>query len=170
MLSHSSWGDPGGTERATVAFGLRLSLLRRIEARLPDAKELTQGAISVLLTRERFVFERKIAPVTGRELDRVLGMPWRQATSVRDMASRLPKGASWSLAEIDAPAEVWQAEVAVIKRASSGAEQLAASPTFSEKSVAGIMALLLLDLRRVTSAIEVAGRGPLPQGVLDAVA
>ena len=50
------------------------------------------------------------------------------------------------------------------------ASQWAASSVYSARTVAGVMAVLLVDLWRVDAAIELAGRGPLSEELLDAVA
>lgn len=169
-LIHSAWGDPGGADPVTVGFGLRAAWARRLVRQVPDAAPWAKGGLALLIARELYAFDRDIAPLTGRELDRLVGNRWRQATSISDLARLMPESAGWALANIASPSELWQAEVGVARRVTADATALATAKRFTKGTVAATMALLLLDLRKVTAAIELAGRGHHRTEVFDAVA
>jgi hypothetical protein len=169
-LARSSWGDPGGSDPVTLAVGLRVGWLRRLSRQLPVAREIALGGLAILIARERFAFEREIAPIPARELDRLVGNGWRRAETLTQLTERLPRGASWALSGIVSPADIWRAELAWLERAEGDAQGLAASRRFGRNEFAAVMALLMVDLQRVESAIEIAGRTPIPGEVFDDVA
>jgi len=175
VLTHSAWGDPGGFGFETLAVGLRVAWARRLIGQVPVAAEWAKGGLAVLIAREIFAFERDLTPPVGREVDRLLGKHWRDAATLPALIDALPDTAAWALEEAasDAnlsPAELWRAEVSVARRVGSDAATQAATRRHTKDTVAALMALLLLDLRRVLAAIEVAGRGPNRIEVFDAVA
>ena len=170
VLTHSAWGDPGGADPVAVAIGLRVAWARRLVRQVPETSAWAKGGLAVLIARESFAFGRDIAPVTGREIDRLVGKGWRQAATIPELALVLPTSAAWALADIASPADLWRAELAVTRRVTAEATQLAATKRPTKGTVAAVMALLLVDLWRVTAAVELAGRHPNPSEVLDAVA
>lgn len=169
ILARSPWGDPGATDPVTVALHLRVSWLVRLMRRIPRSRGIVLDAMAVLAARERFAFERDVAPASARELDRHIGVGWRSAHSVGALAAALPSKFS-VLSTIESADDLWQAEIQIRTNAAAAAGQWAKGSSFSEQSVAGIMALLLIDLSRTTSAIELAGRGPLSPELLDVLA
>lgn len=169
-LAASVWGDPGGVDLPTVALGLRVAWARRLAHRAPETAAWAQGAVAVLVAREQFAFGRPVGEPTDRVVDGLLGRGWRGASSVPALVERLPKTASWPLVDVDDPGDLWRAEVVVARRVAVDADRHVASPGYDRTAIAGLMALLLVDLRRVLAAIEVAGRAPAPEEVFDAVA
>jgi hypothetical protein len=169
-LSHSPWGDPGGTDATTIGFGLRVSWCRRLSRQVPEAAGWSHGALAVLIARERFSFDREIAEVTGRELDRVLGSAWRSGNTIGELVDRVPKSATWPFADVEQPDELWRAELAVIRRASADADEVAKRARLDQTTVAATMALLLIDFWYASAAIAVAGCHPTPTEVFDVVA
>jgi hypothetical protein len=170
VLAASVWGDPGGTDRATMALGLRVALARRLARQTEETATWANGGAAVLVARERFAFDREIADLTATMLDGLLGRKWRTASTIPALAQRLPKSAAWSLADIGEPTDIWRAEQAVARRVAADAGRMVSGPGYRKAVLVGVMALLLTDLRQVLAAVEVAGRGPLPAEVLDAVA
>lgn len=170
VLQRSVWGDPGGSNRIAIALGLRVAWARRVMRSTPVARPWAQGAVAVLIAREVFAFDRPIGEVTGRNLDILVGTHWRAATTVPTLAERLPDSANWALDDIGSPADLWRAELAVVERVGSDARPLAASGRYGRETVIAIMALLLVDLWRITAAVEAAGRGPAGVELFDAVA
>lgn len=169
-LTRSTWGDPGGGEMTTVVFGLQVSWLRRLLGAVRPANEIALGGLCVLLTREQFVFERPIADITGRMIDGLVGVHWRSATSIDELARSLPAPATWPLESVSAPGDVWRAEVEWLHRANDLARRLARPPRRGRDTAAAVMALLLIDLWLVQAAIEMVGRDPSSVEVFDAVA
>ncbi len=170
VLTHSPWGDPGGAGPVEVAVGLRVAWARRLMRSVPETVPWAKGGLAVLIAREVFAFDRAVAPVTGRELDRLMGKGWRAATSIAELAHLVPEAASWPLAGIESPTDLWNAERNVARRVDLEATQLADGRRFTRSTVAAMMTLVLLDLRRIMAAVELAGRGPDPTEVFDAVA
>ncbi len=169
-LARSSWGDPGGSEPITLAVGLRVGWLRRLTRQLPVARDIALGGLAILIARERFSFQREIAPITSREIDHLVGNGWRRAETLTQLAERLPRAASWALSGIVSPEDLWHAELAWLGRTERDARGLAATRRFGRNEFSAVMALLMVDLSRVQSAIEVAGRTPVPAEVFDDVA
>ncbi len=169
-LSGSVWGDPGGTDEAALALGVRVGWARRLLHASPIARPWASGMLTVLAARDRFAFERPIAEVTGREFDRALGHGWRSASTLAELATRVPDSASWVLGGIEVPAGLWRAELAIIRRVAADAEPLARSGRYGRDTMVAVLALLLVDLWRMGAAIEAAGRGATGREVFDAVA
>jgi hypothetical protein len=86
------------------------------------------------------------------------------------LVDRLPEEAAWPLVDLADPDDLWRAEIAVAKRVRVDAERFVTAANYDMTVVAGIMALLLVDLWLVRGAIEVAGRAPVPEELFDAVA
>ncbi len=170
VLRRSIWSDPGAGDRASIAIGLRIAWARRVARVEPIGRDWAQGASALLVARERFGFRRGVTSVAGVELDRLIGRRWRAATTISDLADRLPDEASWVLAGIDEPSDLWRSEAALIHRIATDARPIAMSGRPGRTTVAAVLALLVVDLWRVTSAIEAAGRGPVALGVFDALA
>lgn len=169
-LARSTWGDPGGSDEVSIALGLRIAWARRALRAGSIARPWAMGGLALLAARERLVFEREVNAVAARELDRLLPSSWRSATSVADLAGRLPDSASWVLADVVAPADLWRAELALLRRVVVDATPVAASGRYGPDTVLAIGALLLVDLWRVTAAIEAMGSPSGGAEVFDAVA
>lgn len=157
-LARSAWGDPGGTDPTTIGVGLRVAWARRVVRQVPDAAAWARGGTAVLVAREKLAFGRELAHPTDHEVDKLIGTRWRQAPTVADLSERLPRSAAWALAPAGSPSELWLAEVAVVRRIGEEATQLAGSGRYTQSTVMAMMALLLVDLWRVTAAIEATGR------------
>ncbi len=170
VLRLSVWGDPGGAAPTDVAIGLRVAWLRRVLRADPTTQPWVRGALAVLIARERFAFDREIAPVTIRLLERVFPRPVLVAESLGGLTARLPPDARWPLAEVDGSDDLWRAETAVLERVARDAAQRVSGGRASRQTVTSILALLLVDLWRIHAAIELAGRGELGGEVFDAIA
>ncbi len=170
VLRRSSWGDPGGDDRASVALGLRVAWARRSIHLDPMVRPWALGAVAVLAARERFAFERSVAATTAVSIDRLLGAGWRHTDDLEAFRRRLPEPARWALTGVDDPAQLWRAELAVLARVGRDAGPVAAVRRPSRTTVIAILALVVVDTWRVTAAIEAAGRGAAGREVFDAVA
>lgn len=170
ILARSAWGDPGGSDPVSVAVGLRVAWARRTLHAVRIARPWAFGALALIVARELLVFERQIPAVVAHEVDRVLTHRWRSATSLPDLVDRLPDGARWVLADVDDPAELWRAELALIRRVVVDATPVATTGHHTADTVAAISALIVVDLWRITAAIEAVGAGESTLEVFDAVA
>jgi hypothetical protein len=169
-LARSVWGDPGGIDPGTIGLSLRIVWSRRLASRVPEAAAWAKGAAAVLVAREQFCFERSVSESATRIVDELLGRHWHGATTLPAFVQSLPKPAVWPLVAVQSTADLWMSEVAVARRVDADARRYVDSSRYSQASITGVMALLLVDLWRVRSAIDLAGRGPAVQDVLDAVA
>lgn len=169
-LTRSAWGDPGGADRATIALGLHVAWARRLARQAPVAATWARGGAALLAAREQFSFDRAIPEVTGRELDRLLGTAWRDASTTPELTDRLPKSARWIFTGVASADDLWLAEITLVRRVTTDSQRVATAARNRRDTVAAIMALLLVDLWRVDAAIEAAGRTPLVTEAFDAVA
>ena len=170
VLASSLWGDPGGTDQASVTVGLWLRWAHRLAGLSPVVVPWAKGLAAVLLARERFAFGRATTLQVDRVAETLLGRNWDSALSIAEFAQGLPDIASWPFAGVSQPEDLWHAEVLVARRVATDAKQLVETGRRDRDSLVGIMAFLLVDLRRVLAVIELAGRHPDPTKVFDAVA
>lgn len=170
VLARSPWGDPGGADRTAIALGLRVAWARRLDRQAPIASAWAHGGAALLVAREQFAFDRSISEITGRELDRLLGTAWRRATSTSELTDRLPASVRWVFNDVASTADLWLAELALVRRVEADSQRVAAAARNGRDTIAAIMALLMVDLWRVEAAIEAAGRTPLVTEAFDAVA
>jgi hypothetical protein len=168
VLSRSGWGDPGVDDPAAIACSMRVTWTRRIARAGPPAESWGFGAAATLLARERFVADREIAGPAEHDLVRLLGHGAVTATTLEELVDRLATRARWPFESVDAPAELWRSELAILARVDRDARDLA-STTASRSAVVAVIARLLVDMWRVTAAIDAAGRGRVGLEVLDAV-
>lgn len=169
MLASSVWGDPGSTDEASIALGLRVGWARRLARLSPLTRPWGDGMLAVLVARERFAFERQIAEPTARQIGRALGRGWRSASTSGELATGIPETASWPFAGID-DTDLWRAELAIVRRVTADAEPIARSGRDGRDTVVAVLAMLLVDVWRLGAAIEGAGRGAVAGEVLDAIA
>lgn len=170
VLARSPWGDPGGADRVAIALGLRVAWARRLARQAPIALAWARAGAALLVARERFAFDRSVSDVTGRELDRLLGTAWRDASTVAELTDHLPTSARWVLADVASTTDLWLAELSLFRRVVADSQQVAAAARNGRDTLAAIMTLLMVDLWRIDAAIEAAGRTPLVTEAFDAVA
>ena len=169
-LARSVWGDPGGVEPTEIALGLRLGLARRLHRRSAPLARWGTGVAAVLVARERFAFGRQLDREAGRTADELLGRRWRGAATVAELGRALPESAAWALAGIATAEDLWRAEAELVRTVGREAQALVDSRRDHRSAVIGAMTLLLVDLRRIVAAIDLAGMGPQVGEVFDAVA
>ena len=118
-LAGSSWGDPGSDEPVDVHVALGVAWARRVLAEAPEARAWVGGALALLPARG-------LVPGGGARVpaavDSLLGSAWRQAQTVRSLATVLPNHASWALEGVDDPQDLWRAEAAWWERVERDAE------------------------------------------------
>jgi hypothetical protein len=170
ILTRSVWGDPGAGDAVSIAVGLRVAWARRVLRAAPIARPWAMGGLAVLVARELLVFDRQLDEVVAHEVDRLLTRGWRTASSVPELADRLADSASWVLADIEHPDELWRAELRLIRRVVADSTPVAATGRFGRDTVVAIAALIVADLWRVTAAIEAVGANRSTSKVFDAVA
>ena len=170
LLTRSVWGDPGGVDGPALALGLKVAWAHRVARAAPLTAPWAAGAVAVLVAREQLAFGRSVNEVTARQVDQLLGRGWREPGSVTELTRHLPDRARWPLTGLEAPTDLWRAEVAVVGRVLGEAQPAATAARYGRDSVTAVLALLLVDLWRTQAAVEAAGRGPTGAEVLDALA
>lgn len=167
-LRRSPWGDPATDDPAVILGWMRLRWAEWLATSVPGASRWASGLLGILIARELFV--------AGRRPDR-RGWPtaplprgWEAATSIPDLAARLPADARWSLEGVDGGAQLWRAEAgwwAAIERAAV-AEQARFRPGRRQGVVASV-ALLGVDAWRTRAALALAAHGGQPLEAMDAL-
>jgi hypothetical protein len=156
LLASSSWGDPGGLDAQQIHLALRLAWARREGAETPEASRWAAGAAAILLAEELLVAGRRLDPALARRVG--LGANWQGAETLDGLRARLPRGASWALAGIEEPAELWRAEPRWWRVVEAEAERMVRSDRAGREAVVAAVALLALDAVRVATALAVAAQ------------
>jgi hypothetical protein len=156
LLQRSTWGDPRSDDPQDIHLALRLAWARQVAAQAPEARTWADGATAILIAGEMFIADRP------RDLDQAgqadLGAAWVGAETIADLRAQLPPRASWALAGIDVPTELWRAELAWWRTVGSEAEAMTRSRLEGREVVIGAVALLGLDAVRVATALAVAAQ------------
>jgi hypothetical protein len=170
-LATSVWGDPGGATPRLVALGTRLAWARRVAAQVPLAERWAAGGTALLVARELFgAGGGRLPEPAAAAVSSVLGTGWTTATSLADLAARMPAAARWALAGVVDSAELWLAEAAWWSRIGQDGRRMLTSSRFGPGPVLGSVALLAVDAWQAQAALELAARGGGPLEVFDAVA
>lgn len=160
-VASSAWGRVPGHSAAELALGLRVAWARRVSRAAPGATDWVAGAAALLVARERLL---AAAAGSGAEhaeqLAQLPGIGDRalSASSLQELRSALPASASWALEGVDAPTELWRAELRWWGRVERDARSLLRS-TDDEAVVLGAVALLAHDARRTIWALEASAHG-----------
>lgn len=156
-VAASAWGHMPASSPAELALGLRVAWAHRVLQAAPGAADWVAGAGALLVARERL-----LAGDSGHaeQLGRLPGIGERAlgADSLRELRAALPAGASWALAGVNAPAELWRAELEWWSRVERDAQSMLRGGN-DEEVVLGAVALLALDARRTIWALESAAHG-----------
>ncbi|MGW3472145.1 hypothetical protein ACWDKQ_27600 [Saccharopolyspora sp. NPDC000995] len=169
-LAASPWGDPGGRTALAVAVGMQLAWAVRVAGRVPQAQTWAAGGAALLVAREQFLGERRLAEPAARRAAALLGADTLEATSLNDFRAQLPGEARWVLSGVEEPGELWRAETTWWARVDSHARRLLRSWRFGPDAVLGCVALLGVDARRVRTALELSARGGRPLEAFDVLA
>ena len=157
LLAGSSWGDPGSDDPQEIHRLLRFAWTRRVAAHAPEARSWAAGAAAILLAEELLVAGRQVDPALARRAE--LGVAWPGAKTVSELRALLPRHASWALAGIEEPAELWRAELAWWRTVGAEAELMVRSRREGREVVVGAIALLGLDAVRISTALGVVAHG-----------
>jgi hypothetical protein len=156
-LASSPWGEPPSEEPLALHLALRAGWARRVIDHAGAAREWAQAAVALLVARELLL-------VTEEDPRRLLALPgvdasWLSASSVPELAARLPARIGWALHDVERPEDLWRAELAWWGRVEEDAQGLMRSPVGSPALVVGVVALLLFDARRAAQALAIAALG-----------
>lgn len=157
-LAGSAWGDPGELGPDTLPLVLRASWAGRVAGTIPELRMLVAGALALLVAREVFVTGRSVdlLPVGGAP---GLGARWQEAGALTDLAAALPPQTAWALDGIEAPEDLWRAELAWWRRAEHEGARLARTSLEGYGVVAGVALLLAADTWLVAAALASADTG-----------
>jgi hypothetical protein len=157
-LARSPWGDPGGDQPAVIRLGLQLAWARRVLNAVPEAAAWAAGGAALVLARELFLAGRPAETLAALRPPGV-GSRWAQADSLAALRAALPPAASWALADVGEPEELWRADAGWWRRVQEDAARLARHAQLGRATVIGSVALLGVDGWRTSGALEVAARG-----------
>lgn len=166
-LAASPWGDPGEATARSVQLAMRLSWMAQIGAELERAAPWAAGAAALLVARERFVAGHDLPAAALARARRLLGPEALAATSLAELARRLPGRAHWVLEDVAAPEELWHAEAKWWSRVERDGFSLLGDAGLGSAPVLGTVAVLATDAWRVRGALEIAARGGAPLEVFD---
>jgi hypothetical protein len=160
-ISTSPWGKVDGGGSAGLSIGLRVAWARRVQSAVPEAGRWVIGAGGLLVAREVLVSGRR-AHVD--QLRRLPGIGDRavEAASLPDLRAALGEKAAWALAGIEAPRELWRAELGWWDQVERDAPGLLRT-LGDEAVVTAAAALLAVDAQRTARALEAAARGGSPE-------
>jgi hypothetical protein len=157
VLTHSTWGDPGGDQLPDILLGLRLGWARAMRAVVPGVPEWGDGALTLALARTRF---SPSSPVDRRMPPRVaeLGTEWSRTTDLAAFARAVPLSGRWVLREAREPPDLWRAERSWWMRVDREAARLVRTPQLGRTVVMAAATLLVTDCWRTQAALEQAAR------------
>lgn len=169
VLDASPWGDPGGDRPERISVGLNLAWAQRVAEEVDQAATWANGWSALVVARDLFLGERLLvtgeAPRTGG-----LGWEWPTAATLRDLAAKIPRSASWVLEGVEEGEDLWQAEARWWRRVDNDASKAVRGSRPGPAIGVGVFGLLVVDAWRTQAALEMAARGGGPLEVFDAVA
>jgi hypothetical protein len=156
-VTTSAWGKVDTRSAAGLTIGLRIEWARRVQSAVPEAGRWVAAAGALLVARELLVAESRVHLDQLRRLpgigDRAL-----EAGSLPELKAALPEPAAWALTGIDAPSELWRAELGWWDQVERDAPGLLRT-LGDEAVVTAAAALLAADGQRTARALEAAARG-----------
>ena len=163
-LARSRWLDPGDDAPGAIVTWLHMSWADRVADQADEAQALAGGWAALAAARTLRSGSGTEWPGHGI---RVLGPDWFRAGDLPDLATRLPRAASWVLDDVVHPTELWRAELRWWRRLEQqGGEWLRQRRSGSEV-VMGVFVVLVADAHCVAGALELAARGGASRGVVD---
>jgi len=157
LLRDSPWGEPAGERPEEIGLALRFGWARRVARQVPEARGWAAGAAAILLASETCLNGRP--PPASIVPAALLGGEWQGADSLDELRRRLPSSASWALAGIEEPEELWRAEPAWWRQVGDDARTMLTSGWQGRGTIIGVVGLLALDAVRVATALAVAAAG-----------
>jgi len=156
-LADSEWGGPEAARSAAeVALALRVSWARRVWASAPGTAAWVAGAGALLVARELLVAgDRSHAAQLGRLPG--IGPAALDAGTLEELRMALPARASWALADIGEPSELYRAERAWWSRVERDADTMRRSRE-QRTAIVAVVALLAADARHAARALAAAAR------------
>jgi len=169
-LAASAWHDPGGESSYAVRIGIRARWAARAAALGDPVRTWAAGAVALLAAGERFAARRAVDPAIMGSALSLLGPAALRAASLEEMAGALPSRASWVLAGITAPADLWRAEQVWLARVERDGQRLLRTSGLDSGAVIGAIAVMACDAWRIRAALESAARGGEPLEAYDELA
>jgi hypothetical protein len=149
------------------ALSRRLGWAHTVVATVPAAAEWALGAAAVLVATRVFLHAGKLTEQQARQARALLGT--ETGGGLADFTRRLPATASWVLADVEQPSDLWRAERAWWHRVERDGSRLLRGSRFQSDPLVGAVGVLAVDTWRVQAALETAARGGRDLEAFDAV-
>jgi hypothetical protein len=160
VLATSVWGDPGSDDLATVRLALQLGWARRVADGVPEGGDWAVSGAAIVLAK---VLVADALPVLGpsarRDVDRLLGRRWSQATSIGELARSVPRAGARVLEGIESGTDLWRAETRWWSSVESAGVEMAARSRLDASQAVGVAGLLAADAWRTRAALAMAANG-----------
>ena len=167
-LAHSAWGDPGGEDAASVALCLRLAAADRAARAAPPLRRWAAGRGALLVARTRFAAGRRLPAAAARRAQDLLGSRCMAAGTYAGFRTALRSDASWALAGVTDPVDLWQAESRWWSAVDRDGRAMLRGTRYGSQAVIGAVAVLSADAWRVRAGLGAAARHGAGLEVLDA--
>lgn len=165
-LKASRWPIPKEADPASMVVALRLAWAQRVVDEEEGARRLLAGWAALVVAREVTETGGTSSPRMAGAI-RLLGRSWSEAKNLEELRNRLPRDAAWVLREIEAPEDVWRAEIRWWRALGQSGGELLRRPQSGRAAVLGAFGVLLSDAHRVQGALELAARGGGSQEDID---
>lgn len=149
---------------------LTLVWLRRLAAVAPEARPWAEAGCALTAARIVLVEQAAPSPRILQLLRPIIGRTWESAADLAQFRVALPSSARAVLAGIEAPEQLWRAEVGMRVAVEADGFRLLRSPRAGPEVVLGAIAVMAMDAWRVRAALAAAAAGTRSSEVLDAVA
>ncbi len=167
-LAMTPWGDPGREDDRSISFVMRLAWAARVRTGVSGAHEWAAGAAALLLARE--LVQGHALDVPPALVSRAVGRDITSATTLDELAGRLPTRAAWAVRTARTLGDLDAAETAWWTHLESQADARSRSVGSGQLQITAALALLAADAWRVRAALALAARGGAPLEAFDALA
>lgn len=159
-LRRSPWGELGKSpDVRALADAMTLSLAHRLAVAVPVSRGWCEAACALHAARRILVDARTPGDDFVRLARPLIGDRWAAATTPAEFRSALPAAARRVLAAVQAPEELWRAEVALADLIGEEGARLLRRREPGAEVVAGGLAVTLVDAWRARAALAAAESG-----------
>lgn len=168
-VRESRWGDVGALSDADdLADILTAAWLQRLTVVAPAVRPWAVTVFVLLAARILFVDHAEPSARFAQIVRPSLAEAWRSTHDLSALAAALPRSARTAVEGIEAPTDLWRAEVRLVDTIEADGARLLRDSMPGPEVVLGAVALLAVDSWRVRAALAEAAAET--KGILDVVA